>query len=113
MMAMSPAAASPRGFRFITCQSAYHRLTCSDRGSWNSEAGAVARAIRRLLWHAPQAPYAPPQCASLVPDPGVEPRVCQIDDQVQRDEREGHQHDIGLHHGIIAEQDGLDGEPAH
>src|SRR5262245_40039173 len=114
MRAMSPAAAMPRGFRRIARRRACQRLTSAETGSWSSEAGAVARAIRRLPdaawpgWPAPQVRRVALPSASLVADPWVQPRVRQIDDQVQRHEREGDQHDVGLHHGIVAEQNGLD-----
>src|SRR5438445_13369890 len=86
---------APSGFFLIVCQSAFARLmpalAGSSRGTWS---GTVAIS------------------ASLVPDPRVEPRVGQIDEQVQRDQRRRDQHHVGLHDRIVAVEDRLYREPA-
>ena len=51
--------------------------------------------------------------ASPVANARIEPRVREIDEQVQRHQRRRHQHDVGLHDRVVAEQDRLDGESSH
>src|SRR5436190_10274851 len=96
IMARRAAEAAPSGLRFIVAQSACSRWTLA-LGSSNVATRTGTVAIN----------------ASLVADPRVEPRVGEIDEQVQRDERRRHQHHVGLHDRIIAVQNRLDGEPAH
>ncbi len=52
----------------------------------------------------------PPQ---LIPDARIEPRIGHVHQEIEGDEGARHQHDIGLHHRIVAVGDGLDGEPSH
>src|SRR6266571_5846583 len=90
--------AAPSGFRFSVSQRSRPRLMVVISGASNlvtRVTGTVA--ISR----------------SRVADARIQPRVCQIDDQVQRDERRGDQHDVGMHDRIVAIQDGLDGEQSH
>src|SRR5215813_4169312 len=93
----SAAEKAPSGLRRIVCQSARSRLTLECPGSSSVPTWTGIVAIR----------------ASLVPDPRVEPRVGEIDEQVQRDQRRRHQHHVGLHDWIVAVQDRLDGEAPH
>src|SRR4030095_14134815 len=92
----SAAEKAPSGLRRIVRNSARIRLTLERAGS------------SRLTWTGIVAIK-----ASLVADPRVEPRVGEVDEQVQRDERGRHQHHVGLHHRIVAVQDRLDREAAH
>src|SRR5947207_6471483 len=42
-----------------------------------------------------------------------EPRVHEVDHEVEAHQRARHEHDVGLHDGIIPEQDRLHGQAAH
>src|SRR4029077_19900985 len=81
----SAAETAPSGFFFSVSQSACTRLmptiAGSSRGTWSGTVAIIA---------------------SLVADPWVEPRVRQIDQQVQRDQGRGDQHHVGLHDRIVA-----------
>src|SRR5262245_13004153 len=88
----SAAEKAPSGLRRIVCQSDRSRLTleCPGSSSVPTWTGIVAISA-----------------ASLVPDPRVEPRVGQIDQEIQRDQRRRHDHDIRLHHRIVSIEDRL------
>src|SRR5206468_8562075 len=79
----SAADASPSGFRLMTAQSASPRLGVAV--GWRSK--GATRAVTVDTEDSP----------SLIMDPRIQPRVRQVDEQVQRDERGRHQHDVGLH----------------
>src|SRR5262249_38741090 len=105
---VSNADAMPSGLRLSVTRSAAQRLTSLLDCASKSETWARAMAMREPSFSA-RADAA----RSRVPDPRIEPCVGQIHQEVQRDEGRRDQHDVGLHHGIVAEQDGLDGEAAH
>src|SRR5262249_19874920 len=51
--------------------------------------------------------------ARLAADRRVEPRVGQVDVEVQRNQGRRHEHHVGLHHRIVPIEDRLHREPAH
>src|SRR5689334_20669613 len=66
-------------------------------------AGAVAPAPTREL----------STLISVVPDARVEPRVGEVDQEIDHHEAERDQEDEGLHHRVVAVRDRVDHEPAH
>src|SRR5262249_10910674 len=93
----SAAETAPSGFFLIVRQRDWSRPMLAAPGSSNVTTCAGTVAIR----------------ASLVPDPRVKPRVSQVDEEIQRDQSRRDEHDVGLHHRIVAVEDRLHREPAH
>src|SRR4030095_13785602 len=93
----SAAATAPRGFRFIVSHSSCPRLMVVVSTASKVATGTGTAAIN----------------GSRVADARVKPRVGQIHDQVQRDQRRGDEHHVGLHDRIVAIEDRLDSKPPH
>src|SRR2546427_6142013 len=89
----SAADASPRGFRLMTAQSASPRLGVAV--GWRSK--GATRAVTVDMEDSP----------SLIMDPRIQPRVRQVDEQVQRDERGRHQHRSEEHTSELQSQSNL------
>src|SRR2546425_188974 len=93
---MIPADATPSGLRLSA-------VTSSPSQPWPSATGSPANVEVRAM----------AKGGSVVPDARIEPRVHEVDHEVEAHQRAGHEHDVGLHDGIIPEQNRLDGQAAH
>src|SRR2546426_6712709 len=93
---MSPAETTPSGLRLSA-------PTSSPSQPWLSAAGCPANVELRAMATG----------GSAIANTRVEPRVREVHHEVQGHQRAGHEHDVGLHHGIIPEQDRLHGQASH
>src|SRR2546422_5807243 len=93
---MIPADATPSGLRLSA-------VTSSPSQPWPSATGSPANVEVRAM----------AKGGSVVPDARIEPRVHEVDHEVEAHQRASHEHDVGLHDGIIPEQNRLHGQAAH
>src|SRR5262245_17479006 len=93
---MSPADATPSGLR----RSA---VTSSPSQPWLSATDCAGNVEVRAM----------AMGGSAIPDARIEPGVHEVDREVEAHQRCRYQHDVRLHHGVVAEEDRLHRQASH